>query len=103
MPWRNDAESRSRSSRVYGAKWRKARLACLRAANWRCQIRLEGCQGAASQVDHIDQAASDPEHKNLRAACASCHRKVTAQQGGGYRIPANRSGADPQPTPRTAW
>jgi 5-methylcytosine-specific restriction endonuclease McrA len=103
VPWANTPADRAHTARTYGAKWRKARLACLRAANWRCQIRLEGCQGAASQVDHIDQAASDPGHRNLRAACKSCHGKVTAQQGGGYRIPANRATADPQPTPRTAW
>jgi hypothetical protein len=103
VPWANSPEDRAHTARTYGAKWRKARNAAMRRANWRCEIRLEGCQGAASSVDHIDQAASDPEHRNLRAACASCHAKVTAQQGGGYRIPANRSGADPQPTPRTAW
>lgn len=103
MPWRNGPAERARSNRVYGAKWRKARLAALQRARGRCEIRMEGCQGAASEVDHIDGAENDPEHKNLRAACGSCHAKVTAQQGSGYRVAANRSDADPQPTPRTAW
>ena len=102
MPWNNnDPAKRSRDSRVYNADYRRKRLACLRAAKWRCEIRLEGCQGAASQADHQDGADQDLQHRHLRAACTSCHRKVTAQQGGGYRTRA--AAADPQPRPRTAW
>ena len=98
MPWEKSREERRQDSQRYGAAWRRARLACLRAANWRCQIRLVGCAGAASEVDHVDGAANDPGHRNLRAACKPCHRQVTAQQGGGYRQPH-----DPEPRPRTAW
>jgi 5-methylcytosine-specific restriction endonuclease McrA len=102
MPWQNDPESRARSNRLYGAPWRKARDACLKRARWRCEIRTEGiCIGAASQVDHIDGVDNDPQHKRLRAACAPCHARVTAQQGGGFR--AAGSGRDPAPQPRTAW
>lgn len=97
MPW-----STARKSPAYStAAWKHARLACLRRANWRCEIRLEGCQGAASQADHVDQLANDPDHKRLRAACKSCHGKVTAQQGKGARLA--RAPADPEPRPRTAW
>jgi 5-methylcytosine-specific restriction endonuclease McrA len=116
MPWRNDPDKRRRDSRVYGASWRRVRVACLRRANWRCEIRLapdctckdpacrrfHGCIGAASQVDHVDGVENDPDHKHLRAACDPCHKKVTAQQGGGYRS-QDRAAPDPEPRPRTAW
>lgn len=101
MPWDKTPESRRRDSRVYGAEWRRKRLECLKRANWRCEIRLEGvCIGAATQVDHIEQADNDPSHKRLRAACEPCHAKTTAQQGGGYRSKQN---GDPEPRPRTSW
>lgn len=94
MPWET-----ARKDPAYGrAAWKRARLACLRRASWRCEIRLDGCQGAASQADHVDQLANDPGHQRLRAACRSCHGKVTAQQGGGAR-----QQGDPEPRPRTQW
>jgi 5-methylcytosine-specific restriction endonuclease McrA len=96
MPW----ETARKTSAYSSAEYRRKRLACLRAAQWRCQIRLEGCRGAASEVDHIDQLANDPHHNRLRAACTSCHRKVTAQQGRGFRASL---AADPEHTPRTVW
>jgi 5-methylcytosine-specific restriction endonuclease McrA len=97
MPWET-----ARKDPAYGtAAWRNARDACLRRVNWRCEIRIEGvCIGAASEADHIDQLANDPQHKRLRAACKPCHRAVTAQQGGGAR---GHQAADPAPQPRTAW
>ena len=99
MPWQNDPEKRRRDSRVYGAAWRRAREVCLRRANWRCEIQIEGvCIGAASQVDHEFGAENDPQHQHLRAACDPCHKHVTARQGQGFRTPR-----DPDPTPRTAW
>ena len=102
MPWQNDREARRRSEAVYGtAEYKRKRLACMRRARWRCEIRLEGCQGAASEADHVDQVANDPRHDRLRAACKNCHRKVTAQQGGGFRSASG--GRDPEPQQRTAW
>jgi 5-methylcytosine-specific restriction endonuclease McrA len=104
MPWDTSPEKRRRDSRVYGAGWRRARLACLRRCRWRCEIRLPGCQGAASEVDHIVPVAAGGTHDqaNLRGACGACHAKVTAQQGGGYRRGRN-GGDDPSPRPGTQW
>jgi len=99
VPWDNSPAKRRQDSVVYTADYRRKRLETLRRANWRCEIRLEGCQGAASETDHIDQAAGDPNHARLRAACASCHSKVTARQGGGFRKPPN----PPPKPPRTNW
>ena len=102
MPWHKAPEDRQRDARRYGATWRRARDAALRRARGRCEIRLEGCAGAASQVDHVDGVENDPRHKNLRAACDPCHKKITAQQGKGFRA-GGTPPADPQPRPRTAW
>lgn len=86
---------------AYGrADWKRARTACLTQARWRCQIRMEGCQGAASEADHIDGLAADPQHKRLRATCVSCHRKVTSEQGHDARQYTAR---DPAVQQRTQW
>jgi hypothetical protein len=103
MPWQNTPEDRRRSNATYDTKWRKRRLECLRAARWRCQIRLEGCKGNATQVDHILGAANDPDHKQLRAGCESCHGKITAQQAHDARWGNGSTVRDPAPHPRTAW
>jgi hypothetical protein len=103
MPWQNDPAKRKRDAQVYGPAWKRARDACLRAASWHCEIRTPGvCIGAASEADHIDGAENDPRHQRLRAACGPCHKRITAQQGGGYRS-GNRTPPDPEPRPRTDW
>jgi hypothetical protein len=96
VPW----ETARKDPAYNTAEYKRARLACLRKAGWRCEIRLEGCQGAASEADHAEQLANDPHHRSLRAACTSCHRRVTAQQGRGARASQD---ADPDPQPRTTW
>ena len=100
MAWSKTAAQRQRDTAVYDSAYRKRRLACLKRANWRCEIRIPGkCIGAASECDHTAQAANDPQHKQLRAACKPCHAVVTARQSNA----GNGSRADPQPQPRTAW
>jgi hypothetical protein len=99
VTWRKEDRRPEYSS----AAWRRARLACLRAAQWKCEARLDGCVGAASQADHITGIANDPQHRNLRAVCTPCHRKLTAQQGRGYRTSSGAPPADPPPAGRTQW
>ena len=102
MSWRNNSDDRRQSSARYGADWRRKREACLRAANWRCEIKIPGvCIHSASEVDHIIGAANDPEHRFIRAACKPCHRHVTSQQGHDAR--RGRRTADPAPQPREQW
>jgi 5-methylcytosine-specific restriction protein A len=97
MPWES-----ARKDPAYGrADWKRARLACLQQARWRCQLRLEGCTGAATEADHIHGLASDPQHKHLRAVCKSCHAKRTAEQGHGGR--RGKSDSDPEPSSRIIW
>lgn len=99
MPW-----DTARKDPAYGtAEWKRARLACLKRARWRCQLRLEGCQGAASEADHIYGLANDPHHQHLRAVCTSCHRKRTAEQGNEARRGGTRKSSDPAPTSRIVW
>ena len=100
MPGGRRPKTGARDAQRYGAAWSRARLACLQAARWRCEIRLGGCAGTASEVDHVDGAGNDPHHRNLRAACKPCHAKVTAQQGHDGRR-GSSTGRDPPCTPRT--
>jgi hypothetical protein len=101
------AWSTARKDPAYNTtEWRRARDACLRAARWKCEIRVTGvCIGAASQADHVEQLANDPHHRNLRAACRPCHAWVTARQGNeAKRIASGHAPApDPAPRPRTRW
>ena len=72
MPWRKTDADRDRDRRNYGTAYRRNRDAAMRRDNWRCQLRLDGCQGAASQCDHIVSVADggSSDVSNLRAACA---------------------------------
>jgi 5-methylcytosine-specific restriction endonuclease McrA len=104
MPWANDRQARRRSDAAYGSpEYRRNRTAAMRRDNWRCQLRLPGCAGAASQCDHIIGVAEGGTHAlaNLQAVCRPCHDRKTAQQGRGYRT--GRTARDPAPRPRTAW
>jgi 5-methylcytosine-specific restriction enzyme A len=103
MPWANDREARRRSDANYGTAWRKKRHEALRRANWRCEIRFEGCTTKATEVDHILGVANDPTHSQLRAGCKSCHGKVTAEQGHTARWAGGAPSRDPAPQPKTAW
>lgn len=104
MPWPTDRESKRRSDATYNdPEYRRNRVACLERARHRCEIALEDiCEGRATQTDHIVAVSLGGTHalSNLRAACPACHRKVTAQQGGGYR---RSQASDPAPRPSTAW
>src|SRR6185437_11943687 len=100
MPW----ESARKDPAYNTAAWRRARLAAMKRAKWKCEIRIPGvCIGAASQVDHTVGLDNDRNHQMLRAACAPCHARVTAQQGNDARRGHGRASRDPAPTPRTAW
>ena len=99
MTWRPEDR---RNAGYSTPEYKRKRLACLRRANWHCEIRIPGvCIGAASQADHIDGIAADPHHNHLRAACVPCHKHVTARQGGNGST--GRTPRDPAPKPSTAW
>lgn len=71
------------SSRDLSAwRWRKVRTLVLVRDGYRCQIRMPGCTGYATEVDHITPRSVNPglwySEDNCRAACRSCnnHRGV---------------------------
>ena len=102
MAWSKTAADRQRDAAVYDNPiYRRNRPLAMKRDQWRCQLRLTGCIGAASQCDHIIQPDQGGGHGlgNLRAVCKTCHGKRTAQQSN----TGTGSRADPQPQPRTAW
>jgi 5-methylcytosine-specific restriction endonuclease McrA len=57
-----------------------ARPVVLAEAGYRCEIRLAGCRGTATTVDHITPLIDGGTHArtNLRAACVSCNSRLGA-------------------------
>ena len=73
----------NRSSRL-PADWPAIRRLVLQDAGYRCQIRLTGCSGQASEVDHR-RRGDDHSRANLRAACSGCHGKKSSAEGNARR------------------
>lgn len=97
MPW----ETARKDPAYNTAEYKRARLACLKRAGWKCERRIPGkCIGAAREANHRQGLAADPHHTDLEAICTECHKAVTHQQAAAART-ARRG--DPQPQPRTAW
>lgn len=102
MTWRKTAADRQRDAQVYdNPEYRHNRPLAMKRDQWRCQLRLAGCAGAASQCDHIIQPSQGGTHQlaNLRAVCKPCHARRTAQQSN----TGTKAAGDPQPQPRTNW
>lgn len=105
MPWDTSPEKRRKDAATYGsAEYRTSRKQAIARANGCC----EKCQSRDRvQVDHIVPVSQGGGHSlsNLRVLCLSCHQRVTAQQGGGYRKPGPRGAGHPDPpaTPTTQW
>lgn len=68
-----------------GWEWSRIRREALdrnrRDLDGRCQARLDGCLGEATQVHHVveraDGGGDDPH--NLMAICEACHTRVTVE------------------------
>ncbi|WP_074367871.1 HNH endonuclease [Mycobacteroides abscessus] len=60
--------------------WGEIRRRILDRDNHLCRIRLLGCLGTASEVDHIVRG-DDHSDENLRGACASCHARKSSAEG----------------------
>lgn len=112
MPWVKSRADRRRDAGTYGsAEYRKNRAIAWKRAGGRCEQFLDSGRRCGSrdrcQVDHIKNVASGGTHHldNLRVLCTPCHRRKSAQEGGGYRRPGRRRTAaqDPALTARTKW
>lgn len=71
--------------RWYGtSRWKKLRLLVLRRQPT-CQLRLGGCDGVATQVDHIIPARDRPDlfwsEPNLQGVCQNCQVVKGASRG----------------------
>lgn len=59
--------------------WKAQSRAKLQACGYRCEARLQGCQGLAVEVHHIKPIQTPEgwdkrlEWENLEAVCVSCH------------------------------
>lgn len=68
--WRNSTRSQQLPSGWHS----KIRPRILKRDGHACQIRLPGCTGTATEVDHIrDPLDHDPA--NLQAACTHCNAR----------------------------
>lgn len=81
-----DKERPSSASRGYDHKWRKARLAFLRAHPLCVHCERDGQVTAATVVDHITPHQGDMElfwdSSNWQPLCKRCHDIKTAKEDG---------------------
>lgn len=70
-------DSSDRRSRLPD-NWPFIRAGVLKDAGYRCQIRLPGCTGRATEVDHI---RFRDESSPLQAACSYCHGQKSSKEG----------------------
>lgn len=64
--------------------WQQRRISVLERDGHRCQLRYPGCQGRATDVDHI-QHGDNHNLDNLQAACNPCHLAKTAREAAAAR------------------
>lgn len=76
----NNQWSGSNRSQRLPSNWAALRAAILKRDNYLCQLRWSGCDGQATDVDHI-KAGDDHRPENLQAACRSCHKKKSSNEG----------------------
>src|SRR3954452_20421711 len=73
---------------------RKVRNEVLARDGYICQLRYDGCEQTASELDHVVAPAEGGETtmQNGRAACRSCHQRLSSSQGGHASAAARRGG-----------
>lgn len=64
-------------------RWQQVRQVVMERDEWRCRVRLQCCEGEASDVDHIVPPADGGDRwdlANLRASCGPCNRSRASKQ-----------------------
>ena len=62
--------------------WKMTSKAKLQSVNWKCEAKLEGCHGIATEVHHEKPIKTEEgwelrlEWSNLTAVCIACHNKL---------------------------
>ena len=66
----------------YSVEFLANRPRVLMRDKYECQVRYEGCEGAATEVDHRVNLARNGSDamSNLQAICSRCHKKKTAAE-----------------------
>ena len=84
--------------RPYDRKaWKVVRRIALERARYQCEIRLPGCEGKATAVDHIvalRDGGAPFELRNLQAACKSCNSAKEVHRQRGIRLDPPRPSRD---------
>jgi hypothetical protein len=87
---------------AYGPAWRRFRLQVFRHYGRTCLVRLDGCTGYATTVDHLDavalHGASLPSLDRVRPACLHCNSSLGATLGN-----VLRKGTNPDVRPSREW
>ena len=88
-------------SPAYGRGWKTYRELVFRRYGRGCLIRLDGCTGYATTVDHMDPVALHgaglPSLDRLRPACRHCNSSLGASLGNRLRKGL------PEPSPSRDW
>ena len=95
---RKRQQETGRTLALDGAAWRRLRESVLNMEPLCRHCKARGLIVAASEVDHINNVASDNDPDNLQALCKSCHsRKTQADRGKRVALGCDVSGmpADP--------
>lgn len=82
-----DDQRQSSTQRGYDARWRRLRLAFLRAHPLCVQCAAQGIITAAQEVDHVTplRDGGTNEWANLQPLCKSCHSHKTMTEGRGIK------------------
>jgi 5-methylcytosine-specific restriction endonuclease McrA len=80
--WAKYAAKHPQQAAVYGTEFWRVRRREILERDPECRLRLPGCTGTSTEVDHIvrpsDGGSNDPA--NLRGVCNGCHRQRTIEQ-----------------------
>jgi hypothetical protein len=89
-------------SAAYGRQWNVFRRQVFRHYGRGCMVRLPGCTGYATTVDHLDpvalHGAALPSLDRVRPACLHCNSSLGATLGN-----ALRRGTNPDARPSREW
>lgn len=69
-------------------EWRMLSKTYLQAAGYKCEAKLDGCQGLAVEVHHVEPIQTPAgwarrlDWDNLEAVCTSCHNRRRSEESG---------------------
>lgn len=83
----------NRSPRPEPKDWAHRRLQVLKRDLYRCQgyprgVHAPGCNGVATEVDHIDgDSMNNPlDNSNYQSLSKNCHSVKTVKENGGFKL-----------------